>query len=305
MKPGSAFRSTALCLLLFLVLAGVAPGPAPISPHEEAAREVFKLAGGEELATAGVEAMMAIFRETPEAAAYEDVFREWSRKVFAESDFETEVVRLYMETFSEKELREIAAFYKTPVGRKAIASLPELTKKSAEIGMKQAEAHASELEEMLEKAREEREKQPAATDEEAQKRTVAQIRNTGTAMFSWLTDQVGAGAAGQSQKEAEPAPVDLGRYALISHEELVKILVPEYLQTIPETDGWGHPYEYYLAVENSTAPQVMGIRSAGRDGKFSAIDYTVGAFEPDDFDEDIVWADGFFVRWPQSAKEPQ
>src|SRR5215831_13836410 len=29
-----------------------------------------------------------------------------------------------------------------------------------------------------------------------QKRTVADVRNTGTAMFSWLTDQVGAAAAG-------------------------------------------------------------------------------------------------------------
>src|SRR5215207_7575505 len=31
-----------------------------------------------------------------------------------------------------------------------------------------------------------------------QKRTVADVRNTGTAMFSWLTDQVGAAAAGAS-----------------------------------------------------------------------------------------------------------
>ncbi|MFP5288928.1 MAG: hypothetical protein ACLGI9_24540, partial [Thermoanaerobaculia bacterium] len=69
-----------------------------------------------------------------------------------------------------------------------------------------------------------------------------------------------------------------------------------------EKDGWGHPYEYYLNVENPLAPQVMGIRSPGRDGEFSAVSYTVGPFDPYDFDEDIVWADGFFVRWPQ-AKE--
>src|SRR3954468_635011 len=31
-----------------------------------------------------------------------------------------------------------------------------------------------------------------------QKRTVADMRNAGTAMFSWLTDQVGAAAAGQA-----------------------------------------------------------------------------------------------------------
>ena len=34
-----------------------------------------------------------------------------------------------------------------------------------------------------------------------QKRTVADVRNTGTAMFSWLTDQVGAAAAGASASD--------------------------------------------------------------------------------------------------------
>src|SRR3954447_21264732 len=36
-----------------------------------------------------------------------------------------------------------------------------------------------------------------------QKRTVADMRNTGTAMFSWLTDQVGAAAAGQTATEVD------------------------------------------------------------------------------------------------------
>ena len=40
-----------------------------------------------------------------------------------------------------------------------------------------------------------------------QKRTVADMRNTGTAMFSWLTDQVGAAAAGAAATE-----VDLSNY---------------------------------------------------------------------------------------------
>jgi len=136
-------------------------------------------------------------------------------------------------------------------------------------------------------------------DEAAQKRTVAEIRNTGTAMFSWLTDQLGAAAAGQPQTDTTKAPTDLRQYPQISAQELAEILVPQYLQSVPETDGWGHPYEYYLNVADPTAQQVMSIRSPGKDGRFSTDDYTVGAFTPSKYDEDIVWADGFFVRWPQ------
>jgi hypothetical protein len=300
MLPRPAFRSAVICLLLSLLLLGAAPKPEPVSAHEQAARELVQMIGGESFGMAGAEAMMGMFLQDPDAAPYKDVLRAWYQKVFAEADLESEMVRLYMETFSEKELREITAFYKTPVGRKAIAAMPELMRQGAEIGMKRAQEHSEELEAMLDKAREEHENQPAANDWEAQKRTVAAIRNVGTAMFSWLTDQMGAAAAGQSQTEPAPATVELKHYPQISREELEKLLVPTYIQKIPETDGWGHPIEYYLNTANPQAPQVMGLRSPGRDGEFSAASYTVTSFDPDDFDEDIVWTDGFFVRWPQA-----
>lgn len=133
------------------------------------------------------------------------------------------------------------------------------------------------------------------SDTERQKRTVADIRNVGTAMFSWLTDQVGAGAAGEQQ-------IDLAQYPAISRDELQGILVPTYIKVVPEKDGWGHPYEYYLAAKEPLAEKVMCIRSPGRDGAFSAWAYKIGSVNPQDFDQDIVWCDGFFVSWPQAVK---
>jgi hypothetical protein len=292
-----------ICLPLFLVLvAAAAQEPAPVSSHEKAARDLYRLVGGESLAGTGAEAMLRLVRENPETAPYEDVFRAWSKKVFASGDLESEVAALYMQAFSERELRELAEFYRSPLGQKVLTTLPEMMQKSAEIGMRRAKEHSAELQEMLEKARKERGNQKPATDKEAQRRTVADIRNVGTAMFSWLTDQVGAGAAGQSQGETESAPMSLKPYPPISRGELEKILVPQYVREVPEKDGWGNPYEYYLNVADPLARQVMSIRSPGRDGKFSATEYSVTSFEPDDFDEDIVWTDGYFVRWPQAKK---
>jgi type II secretion system protein G len=127
-----------------------------------------------------------------------------------------------------------------------------------------------------------------------QKRTVADIRNTGTAMFSWLTDQVGAAAAGQT------TTVNLGSYGTqLTQTQLTTILTPQYLQAVPALDGWKHQYAYYLQTANPLGQQVMAIASYGRDGVADASSYTVTAFDPTDYDKDIVWADGFFVRWPQ------
>lgn len=126
-----------------------------------------------------------------------------------------------------------------------------------------------------------------------QKRTVADIRNTGTAMFSWLTDQVGAAAAGAN------GSVDLGDYEPIGEDVLDTTLVPQYMQDVPGADGWKTPFEYYLNTENPLAQQVMAIRSLGRNKDQEESNYEVTSFDPTDYDQDIVWADGFFVRWPQ------
>lgn len=136
----------------------------------------------------------------------------------------------------------------------------------------------------------------AAKDQAAQKQTLTDIRKTGTALYSWLTDQVGAAAAGEGEN------VDLGEFPLISHREVSKLLAPQYLAVVPELDGWGHPLEFRVNVANPLAPKVLAIRSPGRDGKFSVDSYIQGPFEPDEFDRDIVWADGFFVKWP--ARKP-
>ena len=128
-----------------------------------------------------------------------------------------------------------------------------------------------------------------------QKRTIADVRITGTAMFSWLTDQVGAAAAGQ-----QSTTVDLASYGQqMDSAGLESLLAPNYLQEVPPIDGWKFPYEYYLKTGARVHErQVMLIRSRGRDNGFDSASYTVTSFDATDYDQDIVWADGFMVRWP-------
>ena len=131
-----------------------------------------------------------------------------------------------------------------------------------------------------------------------QKRTMADMRITGTAMFSWFTDQVGAAAAGQSSTN-----VVLGSYGTaLPAASLESMLAPAYMQKVPPLDGWKFPYEYYLKSGAGTNDrQVMLIRSRGRDNSFDGSEYTVTAFDSTDYNNDIVWADGFMVRWPQKG----
>jgi hypothetical protein len=137
----------------------------------------------------------------------------------------------------------------------------------------------------------------------AQKRTVIDIRNVGTAMWSWYKDQMAprrsAASHAKAEEESQTKSADITRVPVISREDLAAILVPKYIAAIPAEDGWGHPYEFRLNAKDPNATVAMAVRSAGKDGKLSDGNYTVDSFKATDFDQDIAWMDGFFMRWPE------
>jgi len=137
-----------------------------------------------------------------------------------------------------------------------------------------------------------------ALQKSKQKRTEADMRNMGTAMFSWLTDQAGAAAAGA----AATSDVNFANFQSTTSDALGTTLVSQYIQSIPAMDGWKHPFNYYMNYTNPIGGVgILGIVSGGRDGVLEGPDYTVTGFDPTDYDRDLVWADGYFVRWPQKT----
>lgn len=151
---------------------------------------------------------------------------------------------------------------------------------------------------------------------QAQSRTLGDIRTVGTALFAWLTDQVGTQENNETtyDPKAESACVSavagnacdvafMDRIPIVSHQELTELLVPDYIESIPEKDGWGNLYEFRLDKQHVFNTGIMSIRSAGSDRTFSGNRYERGTFAPIDTVEDLVWMDGFLVRWPQ-RKDP-
>jgi prepilin-type N-terminal cleavage/methylation domain-containing protein len=142
-----------------------------------------------------------------------------------------------------------------------------------------------------------------------QKATVGDIRNIGTAWMSWVTDQMSAAAAGQGNV----TPFNWSAFGTqLFHSDMETLLEASstnanffYIQELPQDDGWGTPLEYRGAfpaagpydtlLQNS---RVVAIRSLGRDGSESGTEYTPGFFIGTDYDQDIVWSDGYFVRAP-------
>ena len=131
-----------------------------------------------------------------------------------------------------------------------------------------------------------------------QKRTVADIRNTGTAWMSWLTDQVGAASAGAGKIWNGMSTTEQ------DYEDLFGYLHPSdtffYMQEVPQEDGWKYQFSYGKN-DNLLASNVLIICSGGRNGtptSCAMASHNVAPFIATDYDTDIIWADGYFVSWP-------
>ena len=132
-----------------------------------------------------------------------------------------------------------------------------------------------------------------------QKRTMADMRNVGTAWLSWVTDVVSGAAAGVTSSW------DGSGFTPITHAGLFSTLKPSatffYLNELPRRDGWKNDYAYGYT-GNPLGAQVIAIASGGRNGTPTGMTIPgsalTGPFTPTKYDEDIIWADGYFVRWP-------
>lgn len=88
----------------------------------------------------------------PRLEPYRAVFERFYRKHLSFASLKPEIVRMYVATFTADELRQLVDFYATPVGQKAISTMPELMNQGAQLGMSRVQAHQDELRQELEQA---------------------------------------------------------------------------------------------------------------------------------------------------------
>jgi hypothetical protein len=88
-------------------------------------------------------------KQNPVLVPYKQVMKKFFSKYMSYQSLKPDLVQIYAETFTKKELDEITAFYSTPTGQKAIAKIPELISKGAQLGAKRVNDHLPELQQMI------------------------------------------------------------------------------------------------------------------------------------------------------------
>jgi hypothetical protein len=140
-----------IVVVLALVLGSAAHAEERYSAsHRAAAEELLVLSGAEKNAMVGASTMAdAMLQGNPTLAPFRDIILAWSAKALNWQNMKPKMVELYVESFSESELREISAFYRTPVGAKSLEVLPTIMQRSMQMGVDLASEHQAELQRMI------------------------------------------------------------------------------------------------------------------------------------------------------------
>lgn len=118
--------------------------------HDQAVLEFLKVVGIERTMNASANAVVqGLIQVNPPLAPYREIIVQWANKHITWKAAAPEITKIYKDAFTELELRDVIAFYRTPSGQKVLLKLPEVMQQGAAVGAKLALAHTAELEKML------------------------------------------------------------------------------------------------------------------------------------------------------------
>jgi uncharacterized protein len=203
-------------------------------------------------------------------------YRGWVRGVYEP---------LYAKYFTEEQLADLVAFYKTPTGQQVVKALPEIEREAMQTAGAQIQEKFAAL------ARQVDEERRARLPWE---QTMADMRSVSTAAESWAVDHDDLYPPSQTWAE------------------LQKELEPTYVNPMPMKDGWGNELAYVVSADRKH----YRVISAGSDNAFDWDSRRIVVKEPpkngapaeaervklsDRPQDDIIFADGAFVQAPRAS----
>ncbi len=139
-------KSMKVKLTLLTYVSLVCAGVADDASHRQVASELLDLSGTREAMRAGflatIEPNVAAMTQQgmPPAAANEirTALTEWFEQEIKWEEIKPKLIELYVKEFTEAELKELNAFYRTPIGSKAISKIPAIMQQGSIIGQQYA-----------------------------------------------------------------------------------------------------------------------------------------------------------------------
>ncbi len=133
------------CLLAATILQPLA-APADEASQRAAAATLLSNMEMEKVMSQSVDQMLQMqVQQNPAIAPYQAQIKAFLTKHMSWEAMKDDMAKIYAAEFTEPELKELNAFYQTPLGKKTLQKMPTLLAKGAEIGQKRVQEHLPEL----------------------------------------------------------------------------------------------------------------------------------------------------------------
>ena len=148
------FMKKSLLLGLLLLLATVGSGAMAQSrtTHYKAAETLLLTMGTPKTVDTNLQQMLTLqMDQLPAMKEAEVEVRSFFAKYMSWEALKEDMIKMYMEEFTEKELKDMTVFFKTPTGKKFAAKQSTLTMRGAQLGQSKIQPHLMELQQILQK----------------------------------------------------------------------------------------------------------------------------------------------------------
>ena len=143
-------RKTSISIFLIMNMLLALHAIAGENSHRQAAEKILSIGGMEKALNQSMEQMLNLqIQRNSSLAPYKGVMLQFLKKYMSYENLKDDLIVIYMEEFTEKELLEILAFYETPTGLKCIEKMPQLMSKGAQLGVARVQQNIGDLQEMI------------------------------------------------------------------------------------------------------------------------------------------------------------
>jgi hypothetical protein len=144
-------KSFLLGLLLCLATMAGAQAQAP-SSHYKAAETLLLTMDTPKTVDTNLQQMLTLqMDQMPAMKDAEIEVRSFFAKYMSWDALKEDMIKMYMDEFTEKELKDMTVFFKTPTGKKLAAKQSTLTLRGAQLGQAKIQPHLMELQQILQK----------------------------------------------------------------------------------------------------------------------------------------------------------
>lgn len=154
-------KASCLCFGVVVLMVHAPFARADEKSHRQAAEELLQTMKVDAQLSTGINQSLDLqIKANPAMAPYKEVMRKFLAKHISFEALKDELVKIYVDEFTEEELKQITAFYKTPAGKKVVEKGPALMGKAMQLGAQRVANHQGELKQMIEEEAKKKKENP-------------------------------------------------------------------------------------------------------------------------------------------------